>query len=112
MALIDLGAIIAAALAALGAWAAQRAASKASKVNTETSGRLEAEKGAYERARVFDLETIDRQNDEIDKLRVENETLKKEIVVVKTRLANLEHMIPEWERLLHERSTESYDPEQ
>jgi flagellar motility protein MotE (MotC chaperone) len=112
MGLIDIGTIIVAVVAALGAWAAQRSAANASKVNVETSGRLDAEKGAYERARIFDLETIDRQNEELGRLREENEHLKEELAAVRERLATIEHLIPEWERLLHENLNESDNPEQ
>lgn len=108
---VDFGAIIVALVAAFGAWAAQRSAANASRANTRVSGRLDAEKEAYERARVFDLETIDRQNAEIEKLRQENLELKKELAAVKARLATLEHTIPEWERLLNERIDEPYDHE-
>lgn len=54
-----------AGIAALGAWASQRAASKATTVST----RMDAEKEAYERARQFDIETIQRQQEEIKQLR-------------------------------------------
>lgn len=57
--------ITVAAIAAGGAWAAQRAASKATVVST----RMDAEKEAYERARQFDLDTINRQQEEIKVLR-------------------------------------------
>lgn len=106
MTALDIGGIIVAIVAALGAWAAQRAASNATKTNTEVSGRLEAERGAYERARVFDTETIRRQNEEILELRKENERLKKELAQVKARLRKLETSataIKNIERLLHDR---------
>lgn len=126
MGLIDLGAIIVAAIAALGAWAAQRSSAKASRINTTVSGRLEAERGAYERARVFDVETIERQaalieelrrdNDnqatEIQKLYDQNESLRRELVVVKRRVSLLEHLTPEWERLLNERAEAEVDDQE
>lgn len=109
MGLIDLGSIIVAMIGAIAAILAQRAASKAGEANTKVSGRLEAERNAYERARVFDTETIDRQNEELKKLREENERLQKELAAVKTRLRRVEGMIPEWERLLNERAHEGND---
>lgn len=57
--------IAVAAIAAGGAWASQRASSKAATVST----RMDAEKEAYERARAFDLQTIERQQEEIKVLR-------------------------------------------
>lgn len=98
MGLIDLGAIIVALIAAFGAWAAQRSASKTSKFNTTFSGRLDAERGAYERARAFDIETIERQEAEIRELRDANERLRRELQAVKKRLARLEHLAPDLER--------------
>lgn len=114
MNLVDLGAILVAIIAALGAWAAQRSAAKASTFNTAVSGRLDAEKEAYNRARALDVETITRQDTELELLRKENETLRSELRVVKVRLRRLEHLYPEWERLLHERIEEQEqddDPE-
>lgn len=95
MELIDLGAILVAAVAAFGAWAAQRAAAKASKQNITASGRLDAEKGAYERARAFDIQTIERQETEIKELRDANESLRRELWVVKARLARLKEAAPD-----------------
>lgn len=63
--------IFVAVVAAFGAWASQRAAARASQLNTSTTAKVEAEKGAYERARAFDTETIRRQDAEIDELRAQ-----------------------------------------
>lgn len=109
MTAIDFGAILVALIAALGAWAAQRSATRASKFNTETSGRLEAERNAYERARAFDVDTIKRQAKELESLRAHNHKLEKELKQVKGRLRRLESLYPEWERLLHERIAEDDD---
>lgn len=111
MSAIDVGAILVAIIAALGAWAAQRSAAKASAFNTETSGRLEAERNAYERARAFDVDTINRQSRELEELRSHNHKLETELARVKDRLRRLEALYPEWERLLNERLDEDGDNE-
>jgi predicted RNase H-like nuclease (RuvC/YqgF family) len=102
----NVGAITVAIIAALGAWAAQRAAANASRANTLVSTKLDAEKEAYQRARTFDTETIERQNTEISRLREENQLLREELSAVKERLARLEHITPEIERLINERLDE------
>ena len=61
--------ILVALIAAAGAWASQRAAHKVSVANTITSGRVDMEKEAYNRARAYDTETIKRQDEEIAELR-------------------------------------------
>lgn len=66
---IDLGGIAVAVIAAGGAYASQRAAARASNQNTAVTSRLDAEKEAYERARQFDIDTINRQQEEIKQLR-------------------------------------------
>lgn len=108
---LDIGSIIVAIVAALGAWAAQRSAAKSNTFNTLVAGRLDAEREAYERARGFDVETIKRQDAEINELRAYNEALKNELKQVKARLRKLEVLFPEWERLLNERLAESDDHE-
>ena len=102
MDLIDVGAIIVAIIAALGAWAAQRVAVKANRFNKVVSSRMEAEKGAYERARAFDTQTIDRQNAEINLLRTANEQLRRDLIVVEKRIAHLETLTPDSEEVLDE----------
>jgi DNA repair exonuclease SbcCD ATPase subunit len=106
---LDWAAIVVAAIAAFGSVAAQRSAAKASKFNTMVSGRLEAEREAYERARAFDVETIDRQDAELMRLREENSRLRTELASVKRRLTKIEGLIPDVERLLHDRINESDD---
>lgn len=108
----DIAAILVALIAALGAWAAQRSAAKASKVNTVVSSRLEAERQAYERARAFDVQTINRQNKEIKSLHTENERLRGDLRKIKKRLNKLETLFPQWERLLHERLDEETDDQE
>lgn len=76
-----------ATIAAGGAWAAQRSAARASMVNTSVTSRLEAEKEAYERARAFDIQTIERQQQEIHDLR-------EQITMMRERLARLEGKSP------------------
>lgn len=74
-------------VAAASAYASQRAASRASTLNANASSRVDMEKEAYERARKFDVETIGRQDTELDDLRKENEELQ-----VKVR-ALIQHII-------------------
>lgn len=93
--ILDIGGILIALIAALGAWAAHRSAGKASVAGTAVSGRLEAERNAYERARAFDVATIERQDSELAKLRQENQKLKTELAEVKARLADLEKRLPD-----------------
>lgn len=99
MELIDFGAIIVAMVAALGAWAAQKAASKAAVTKDTISNRLEAERGAYERARAFDIQTIERQDLEIISLIEANQRLVDQLAIVKDRVTNLEEQVAEWEIL-------------
>jgi vacuolar-type H+-ATPase subunit D/Vma8 len=107
---IDFAAILVAAIAAFGAWAAQRAAAKANLLNSSVSGRLEAERDAYERARAFDIHTIARQDAELENVRRENEQLREELRTVKHRLAHLENdKIPYLERQLHAQNEELDD---
>lgn len=87
---IDIGGIIVALVAAIGAWLSQRAASKATFTNNTVTSRLDAEKEAYERAREFDTETIRRQTDEIARLRMENSDLKAKLNQMNERLERLE----------------------
>jgi predicted nuclease with TOPRIM domain len=97
------GGVVVALIAAFGGWAAQRASSRASNANTAISGRLDAERGAYERARIFDTETIRRQDVEIARLNKENQDLKVRIGILEKRLKHLEdHISPEVERLLND----------
>lgn len=61
--------IIVSLIAALAGYASQRAAAKASTKNAATTSRADLEKEAYERARAFDTETIERQDKELAELR-------------------------------------------
>lgn len=122
---VDIGSIAVAAIAAGGAWASQRAASKASVFNTTVTSRLDAEKEAYERARQFDIDTINHQqaeltslrtenkrlHSELDFLRSDNDKLHEEIRQLRLRMSKLEHNFPDvLERMLRERLTEDNDP--
>lgn len=105
MALLDFGAVIVALIAALGAWAAARSTSKASKSSSIFSAKLDAEKGAYERARLFDVETIQRQDAMLVELRGQVEYLEGEVQRLKARLRKIENyegMSDELRRQLHE----------
>lgn len=79
----DLVTLAVAAIAALSAYASQRAAAKASTLNTTTTTRVDMEKEAYDRARKFDIETIERQDAEIDELRQDNKELHEKIDVAR-----------------------------
>lgn len=101
---IQVASIIVAGIAASAAYASQRAAAKASTVNTSTNSRVEMEKEAYDRARKYDTDTIERQDREIEELRTQvaqvrtdndalrrdNENLRYDNDDLKRRLARLE----------------------
>jgi septal ring factor EnvC (AmiA/AmiB activator) len=72
-------------LGALSAYASQRAASKA----TTMTSRNDMEKDAYSRARTFDVETIARQDKELDDLRVENKELRDKLAKVEAENGDL-----------------------
>lgn len=77
-----LSGIIITLITSLVAWLSQRASTKASITNVTTSGRVEMEKEAYERARKLDTETINRQESELDDLRERNEKLEQRVEVL------------------------------
>lgn len=79
--------IAVAVIAALSAYASQRAAARASTINTTTTSRVDMEKEAYERARTYDTETIRRQDEEILELR-------EEVRALKARVGYLESVVP------------------
>lgn len=74
--------ILISAIAALGAYASNRASSRALIKNNSTSSRVEMEKEAYERARALDTETIKRQDAEIDELRDMLKALNEDVKMV------------------------------
>lgn len=75
--------LVVAIVAAGSAYASQRAASRASTMNVNTTSRVDMEKEAYERARAFDTETIVRQDKEIEELRVDNRNLHEKVAVAR-----------------------------
>jgi peptidoglycan hydrolase CwlO-like protein len=81
--------IIVAIVAATSAYASQRAAAKATTMNTNTVSRVDMEKDAYQRARDFDTETIRRQDEEIEELRKLNRDLQEELTMTKTELRGM-----------------------
>lgn len=112
------------AIAALGAWLASRASSRASVINNQTTSRAEMEKEAYERARKYDTETIARQDAEIEEVREqnkhlnndivllasENRELRDEVAMLRRRLVRLERGIPpDSDEPVRERKTDT-DP--
>lgn len=110
---IEYTSIAVAAVAAAGAWASQRAASKASTV----SSRMDAEKEAYERARKLDIETITRletenakQREEIAQYRREVSELRGKVDLCNENLQRLQDRFPisvqGLEGLLNERNKE------
>lgn len=64
----SLAAIFIAVIGALASWASHRASTRATNKNTEVSARVEMEKEAYERARKLDIETIARQDAELQEM--------------------------------------------
>lgn len=79
----SIAAIIVSVVAAAGAYASQRAAAKAAKQNTESSGRMKMEDEAYDRAREYDTETIERQGRELIELRTERDQIKADVKELK-----------------------------
>lgn len=75
----DIAGIIVTIVALLSAYAAQRAAAKASVSNTTTTSRVDMEREAYERARAFDIETIARQDKDLIDLRARVRELEMEV---------------------------------
>lgn len=68
-------------IAGVFAFLSQRSASKASRVNTQTVTAVDREKEAYERARAFDTETIERLDREADRLREDNVRLHERVTI-------------------------------
>lgn len=83
-----------ACVAALSAWASSRAATNASTKNNEVNVEAKRLEQAYERARKFDIETIGRQDREIEELRDENDQLRAQVLALRLRVANLELRLP------------------
>lgn len=79
-----------AVVAAVGAWASQRASSKASTV----SSRMDAEKEAYERARALDTETITRLQNENKELRDLVQNLRGQVELCSENIQRLQDRFP------------------
>lgn len=90
---VNIASVLIAAIAALSAYASQRTAARASTANTQASTRVDMEKEAYERARQFDTDTIDRQDKEIEELRKEISELREENRKLRLRIIRLERGI-------------------
>lgn len=79
---INWAGIIVAGIGVVAAWLSGRSAAKAAKYNADASmasAKAEAETQAYERARKMDVETIKRQDDEIDEIRQNNQELRNKV---------------------------------
>jgi predicted RNase H-like nuclease (RuvC/YqgF family) len=76
---IGIASILISLIAAVGGWLAARESRKATTTNTNTSSRVIMEEEAYQRARVYDKETIERQKTEIMELREEAEDHEEDI---------------------------------
>jgi hypothetical protein len=85
-----LASVIVAIVAAVAAWASARAAGKAQTHNTDVTVEAKRLEQAYERARKFDIETIQRQDVEISELRETEEELQAQVVALRARVATLE----------------------
>jgi TolA-binding protein len=85
------GSVVISLIAALSGRASSKAASRASITNTSTSSRVEMEKEAYERARKLDTETIQRQDDEMDEMRLTIRELKEAGQARDVRYERLHH---------------------
>lgn len=72
---LNIGAILIAVLTALGSWASHRSSAKASIINAKAAAEVEA----YDRAKRFLVDTIDRQDEEFGELREKHSALKKRV---------------------------------
>ena len=82
----DLAAIIVGLISVISAALAGKAARSAAKHNSDASilnTRTQAETEAYNRARKMDVETIERQDKEIQDLQLENQKIKAELRTLK-----------------------------
>lgn len=87
--LTQVGAIVVALIAAAAAIAAQRAAAKATLSGTIVTSRTNMETEAYERARRMDVETIERQDEELIEARREIADLKTEVAKLREEMAEM-----------------------
>lgn len=80
--------VIAATIAALAAWATQRSAAQAAVRNQSVASRTDIEKEAFERAKTFYTDTIDRQANEVRELETDVVELKAKVKELETELAS------------------------
>lgn len=99
--------ILVAVISSLAAYASSKSASKASTINAELEKRASALDEAYERAKKFDVDTIERlekdnkelrekdrlRDEEMSTMRVERRADKAEIRQLKARVAHLERVV-------------------
>lgn len=85
-----LASIVVTLISAGFAYASQRASSKA----TAASSKLDLERDAYERARKFDIATIERQDRELAELRADNKRLINKVNVLLYKVIRLERGLP------------------
>jgi peptidoglycan hydrolase CwlO-like protein len=100
----DWAVIIVALISVVSAVLAGRSARKAAKYDSEasiTNSRTVAETEAYNRARKMDIETIERQDKEIDEVREQNRKLRAKI----RELQNDYETVHEENRVLRQRVT-------
>lgn len=74
--------IVVGLISVLGAYVSGRAARSAAKFNADAStasSKAQAETEAYHRARKMDIETIERQNKEIEEIRKNNQDLRHKV---------------------------------
>lgn len=106
----SLQALFVAIVSALGAYAAARAAHKASIRNTDSNNRVEMEKEAYQRARKLDTDTIARQDAEMAELRAENKQLRADNRALHEEVLTLSHRLTKLEQEFGKQSSEElYD---
>lgn len=98
---VNIATILVATIAALGAWASARAASRAQRYNADASianERMKAETEAFNRARAMDDRTIKRQDEEIDDIRAANAILKARVLDLEIDNERLRKRVVELER--------------
>ncbi|MBA2952102.1 hypothetical protein GON03_18985 [Nocardioides sp. MAH-18] len=85
--LTSIASVVVAVVAALAAFASQRAAANASVKNTDTTSRAVIEAEAFERAKTYYTDTIDRQDREIHELEGDVAGLKARVTDLERELA-------------------------
>lgn len=90
--------VLVAFVAAVAAWASARAAARAQNHDTDVSTEAKRLEQAYERARAFDIQTIQRQDTEIEELRESEAELNAQVVALRLRVTNLEVEVQKYKR--------------